>query len=248
MSEDPRPYAIRSLIADYVKSPSLKHIRDPYFIAKLAKDILREVDRKPPPWSKWDSLRETHLTAAAATWIPLEDLRKYLNELPGQQLSLTDVSQRLRAIQEDGFDLYPDARLEEACLSRYKHEIGIGTEMTAIIGDLQEFVENKRERMRIERLRNLEEIRASEKEAAQQRLVSGADCKWTPLENTNQLACRTNGRLYKLRRRKDQKWDLLRIDTLIDGTGVILGTYGGRREATKAVSQIAFQPEQHYRP
>src|SRR5690348_861761 len=102
MSEDERLYSIRSLIFDYVKSPSLRHIREPHAVAKLAKDILRVVDRPVGPWSKWDGLRDAELKAAATTWIPVEDLRDYLNAIPGPQLTTTDVAQRLRAIQEEG--------------------------------------------------------------------------------------------------------------------------------------------------
>src|SRR5262245_46548210 len=34
MTEDRRPWAIRELSVDYVKNPTLRHIRDPYSIAR----------------------------------------------------------------------------------------------------------------------------------------------------------------------------------------------------------------------
>jgi hypothetical protein len=246
MPEDQRPYTISLLISDYVKSPSLRHLRDPYSIEKLSKDILRAVDRRPPPWRKWDSLREEQLKAAAPTWIPIEDLRKHLNQLPGEPLTLTDVTQRMRDIQENGFELYPDDELQEACLARYQEELQSGSEMTAIIGALQEFVDNERERLRIEHIEKLKRVRAEEKEAAKHRLFSGADCNWTSLNNPGEWYCRTNGRLFKLLQNKDKRWRLSRIQMLTDENGIILGTYRGRGEATKAVKQIAYQPEPRY--
>ncbi|MEZ5985641.1 MAG: hypothetical protein R3B94_06795 [Hyphomonas sp.] len=246
MPEDYRPYAISSLIAEHVKSPSLRHIRDPYFIDKLAKKILRAVDRKPPPWTKWDSLREAQLTAAATTWIPIEDLRTYLTQLPGEPLTQTDVAQRLRDIRENGFGLYPNDELREACLDRYKQELDMGTEMAAIIGALEEFVEDERERMRIEHAQKLEIARAQEREAAKQRLLSGADCKWTPLNNSNEFYCRTNGRLFKLNRGKEKRWVLSRVQSFTEEGGAVLGSYSGRGDATKAVAQIAYQAEPRY--
>ncbi len=84
MADDERLYAIRSLIFEYAKSPSLRHIREPYFVDKLAKEILRVVDRGTGPWEKWCGAREALLTASATTWIPVEDLRDYFNTMPGQ--------------------------------------------------------------------------------------------------------------------------------------------------------------------
>jgi hypothetical protein len=43
--ENDRFYAVISKIADYIKSPSLRHIRDPRNFQKLAKEIIQSVDR-----------------------------------------------------------------------------------------------------------------------------------------------------------------------------------------------------------
>lgn len=45
MSEDARMEAVRRKIYDYVRSPSLRHIRDDYALTKLAGDIVRCIDR-----------------------------------------------------------------------------------------------------------------------------------------------------------------------------------------------------------
>jgi len=46
MSDDDRHHAVRALLFDYVRSPSLRHLRDPHSLGKLAKDIMRAVDRE----------------------------------------------------------------------------------------------------------------------------------------------------------------------------------------------------------
>jgi hypothetical protein len=98
-----RQYAVASLLFDYVKSPSLRHLRDPHSVQKLARDILNAVDRASSVWSKWEADREEVAQAAAPCWIPVEELRAALNNLPGPPLTKTDVEQRLRAIWEEPY-------------------------------------------------------------------------------------------------------------------------------------------------
>ena len=243
MTEDERLYSIRSLLSEYVRSPSLRHIRDPLFLAKLAKDILRTVDRGSTPWQKWDAQREALLTAAATTWIPIQDLRNFFNKLPGPKLTVTDVEQRLRMIQEEGFGLFPKDELRDACLTVYERECRLGTEMTAIIYALQEYEEEERERLRLERDRQWKLEKEREREAACRRLLSGADCKWTPLTKSAELFCRVNRRLFRLTQDKDKKCSLERVKSVDDSNGIVLGKYRGRGDATKAIGQIAYQPE-----
>lgn len=243
MSEDERLHSIRSLIFDYVKSPSLRHIREPHFVAKLAKDILRIVDRPVGPWAKWDGLREAQLTAAAATWIPLEALREYLNAIPGPKLTATDVAQRLRAIQEEGYGLYPAEALKGGCLALDAREREAGTEMSAIIGAVQEYAEQEERRLRDEHEQKWKETRAAERESLKQRLLSGLDCKWTSLAKSSELFCRMNGRLFRLAQGKDKRWGLHRIESLDEDEGRLLGQYGSRGDAAKIVMKIAYQPE-----
>lgn len=190
MAEDERLWKIRQHLYSFTRSPSLKHVRDPYFLNKLATDILKAVDRNTGPWVKWEGTREVVLKSAAFTSIPVEDLRDYLNELPGPKLTTTDVAERRRAICEADYTTYPDDALESACLDIYREERELGTEMIAIISRLEAFVEDEyhrrqqeAERMRIERI-------AQEKQAAREWLLSGADCKWTQLAPPNLLFCR----------------------------------------------------------
>lgn len=247
MPEDERLYSIRSLIFDYVKSPSLRHVREPHFVAKLAKDILRTVDRGTGPWQKWDAVREAMLTSAATTWIPVEDLRDYFNTLTGPKLTTTDVAQRLRqrlrAIQEDGFGLFPKDALKEGCLALYQRERDAGTEMAAIIGAVQEYAEQEEERVRSEREQSWKQTREAEREALRQRLISGVDCKWTSLTKSEELFCRMNGRLYRVKQGQDKRWSLYRVASLDDANGALLGQYSGRGEANKVVAKIAYEAE-----
>jgi hypothetical protein len=92
---------VASKLTDYVESPSLRHIRDPKNLQKLAQEIVKAVDRAGSIWGKWDGPREELAKAAAPCWIPTEDLQAFLNRLPGAALTRTDVVQRLRAFYEE---------------------------------------------------------------------------------------------------------------------------------------------------
>ena len=56
--ENDRINAVVRKISDYVRSPSLRHIRDPHSLHKLATDILLTVDRAGSIWAKWEGSRE----------------------------------------------------------------------------------------------------------------------------------------------------------------------------------------------
>jgi hypothetical protein len=105
--ENDRLHAVILKVAEYVRSPSLRHIRDSSNLHKLAKDILQTVDRAGSIWTKWEGRREDIARAAAPCWIPVEDLAGFLNSLPGPPLTRTDVAQRLRALWEEPWAPYP---------------------------------------------------------------------------------------------------------------------------------------------
>ena len=243
MAEDERLWEIKRQLHSFTKSPSLRHVRDPYFLDKLARDILKAVDRNIGPWEKWVGSREVILKSAAYTSIPIEDLRDYLNQLPGQKLTATDIAQRLRAMHEDSYTPYPDEALANACLEIYRRERELGTEMIAIIGLLEEYVEEERHRRFRESEQKRREEIALEKAMARERLLSGADCKWTQLDEPNLFFCRTNGRLYSLKRNSDKRWVLSRVKDTSDQKGQIIGVYAGKGEPTKVVQVIAYQNE-----
>jgi len=73
MKEDERLWAVKELLFGYVKSPSLRHIRDPHSVTKLAQEIVRQIDRGNSIWRKWDGQREILLKSAMCCWIPMEE-------------------------------------------------------------------------------------------------------------------------------------------------------------------------------
>ena len=187
MYDTARMYAVRRLLFEYVQSPSLRHLRDPHSIDGLCRRIVEAVDRQPSVWRKWEGEREALLRAAAECWIPVEDLRQFLNNLPGPKLTATDVTERLRAVHEEPYSSYPDERLREGCLELYKREVAEGTEMPAIIGALQELVEQEGERLRHKAKAAYRERQKEKQEALEHRFLSGADCKWTPVGGSKAL-------------------------------------------------------------
>jgi hypothetical protein len=106
MFDNERKAAVIDLLFEYVRSPSLRHMRDPRSIGKLAERIVTAIDREPSVWRKWEGEREALARAAADCWVPVEDLQSFLNAMPGPRLTLTDVAQRLRAMHEEPYSSY----------------------------------------------------------------------------------------------------------------------------------------------
>lgn len=240
--DNDRFYAVISKLADYVKSPSLRHIRDPHSLQKLAKEIIQSVDRAGAVWGKWEGRREEIAKAAACCWIPIDDLMTFLNRLPGPALTRTDVAQRLCAFWEEPWGEYPNEDLRVGCLALYETETALGTELPAIIGALREFIELEEDRLRRERDESCRRHREAERVRLEEKFLSGADSGWTPVKGSVDLYCRRNGRAFRIARGKDKRWKLHRI-TSPEDSGVLLGTYQGRGDANKALQQIAYQPE-----
>jgi hypothetical protein len=243
MKQDELASVVQSLIAEHVRSPSLRHIRDSYALGKLAAAIVAALDRRRGLWQKWDERREALVKAAAPCWVPLDRLTDYLNLMAGARLTSTDVAQRMRAVHEEPYTSYPNEELREGCLALFRKEEEAGTELVAIVGALQEFVETEEERLRVER-ENLWRQRVEEERIAlEQRFMSGADCKWTPVGGSKELYCRLNGRTYRLSPTPEKIWDLRRVATPSDEAGISIGRYGRRGDATRALREIAYAPE-----
>ena len=198
--ENDRLYAVTSKLIHYLKSPSLRHIRDPRSLQELAKEIVQAVDRASPLWGKWEGSREELAKATAPRWIPTMDLQAFLNRLPGPPLTSADVVQRLRAFYEEPYSLYPNEELKAGCLALYEAEKAQGTELTATIGALQEYIELEEERLRREREETYRRHQEGERIRLQQRFLAGADCGWTQIEKSEVLYCRRNGRAYRVAR------------------------------------------------
>jgi hypothetical protein len=238
-----RVYEVVHALAHYVKSPSLRHIRDPNALAKLAQEIVVSLDRQASIWRKWDGPREPFLRSAAICWIPVGDLLAFLNGLPGPPLTRTDVEQRLKAFHEEPYEPYPNEAVQAACLALYEREKADGTEMPAIVGALQDFILAEEQRLhdqrQVARRKHAEEDRI----ALEKRFLSGADCKWTSIEKSKAIFRRINGRVYKLTPTSDKKWDLFRIENFDDPKPPLIGRYGARGDVTKALSKLAYEPE-----
>lgn len=244
MREDDRIAAVKHLLFDYVRSPSLRHIRDRYALMKLAQDIVRQIDRGNSIWRKWDGPRETLLKSAIACWIPIDDLRDFLNQLPGPALTTCDVAQRLRAFEEEEYGLFARDDFRAGCLALYEMEKAEGTELPAIIQMIRDHVEAEEERLRTEQRERYRQHRDEERAVREQRLRSGADCPWTQLPKSPHWFCRINGRTYRLSPSTDKKWNLFRVQSVSDDEkGALIGKYQGRGDATKVVKEMAYQPE-----
>lgn len=191
MFDDERTWAVKHLLFDYVRSPSLKHIRDTHAITKLARDIVKNLDRGNPIWGKWTEHRELVVKGAAGCWLPNADLRTFLNGMPGPVLTETDVSQRLKAY-EDELRTWPKDELKDGCQALYAAEKAEGTELPAILGRLREYVENEEVRLFEERQRAYRQSQEDNRVAQEARLLSGADCKWTQIKGSRHWYCRVS--------------------------------------------------------
>ena len=237
-----RQSTVRRLLFRYLESPSLKHLKDPKQIDRLAEEIVSAVDWTPSVWGKWDAAREELLKAASKTWLPIEDLVAFLNGLPGPKLTQTDVKQRLRAFQEEPYaHLYPSERVKDACLALYASEREAGTEFAAIVGALQEFAEEEEERLDREQQHRWRQQQEADRLALQRRFRSGADCKWTALEGSRGVFMRKNGRTFRLSPTKDKRWELHQVEEPED-KGDLVGTYANRGAANKVIDKIAYDP------
>ena len=117
MYMDQRTSNVHRLLADHVRSPSLRHIRDPHFLTKLALQIVKSLDSDGSVWRKWEGPRDTVISSALDCWIPNDDMLAFLNTLSGQPLTMTDLEQRMRHLIEVEYIASPEPDLQatQAC-------------------------------------------------------------------------------------------------------------------------------------
>ena len=246
MSIDPlhqhRISVIRSLLGDYVRSPSLAHLRSMHALDKLASEIVRRLDAALPLWTKWSDVREELARASCPCWIPAPTLVAALNGLPGPRLTATDVTSRLEVLQEE-LGEWPRDHLRAGCESILEEETAAGTELMAIVYRIRSYIELEEARLHEERDRAYRERTAGERAALEARFLAGADCKWTPVAGSKALYCRVNGRVYRLVRAVDGKQELERIATHDSETGILVGRYSRRGDATAAVREVAYRTD-----
>lgn len=149
----------------------------------------------------------------------------HLNRMEGPTLTLSDVQQRLIAFEEERYSELPHEEFEDGCLAIYEAEKAGGTEMPAIVGVLRQHVEREEERHRSEQGERYKRLKDEQRVAAEQQLVSGSDCKWTPWSGTKDVYCRLGGRLFRLSTRDDKFLDLFRVAEIATTDGRLLGRY-----------------------
>jgi hypothetical protein len=149
----------------------------------------------------------------------------------------------MRAFEDEDYFFYPKEELQPSCLTIYEGEKAKGTELPAIIGLLRDHVEREEERLRIEQKERYEQSREKDRIAREQRLLSGADCKWTQLAKSSDWHCCVNGRLYRLSLTKDRIWNLYRANTIDGPNDSLIGKYQSRGDASKVVARVAYQPD-----
>lgn len=232
-----------SFIADYVRSPSLRHIRDFQNLEKVSREIVTALDREYGIWRKWDGQKDQIAKLAVGSWVPLDDLVAFLNTFPGPKLTKTDVQQRIAALEEEE-STYPQDDFRQACEDLYRQEHEQGTDMVAILLAMRGLVENLRSQRYEDQQRRYREARDQAKLESEQRLLSGADCPWTTLSGSKSAYCRVNGRTYRLVIQPDKRQELTRVRNVDDAeAGFVVGNYKDRGTATAAVKKMAFEVE-----
>lgn len=183
MSIDPqhqhRISVIRSLVGDYVRSPSLSHIRSIHALDRLASEILRRLDVGSPLWVKWNDQRDELARASCPCWIPVPILVAALNALPGPKVTATDVISRIDVLQEE-LGEWPRDHLRSGCEAILQEEIAAGTELMATIYRIRSHIDREETRLHEERERAYRERTAAEHARPEARFLAGADSKWTP--------------------------------------------------------------------
>lgn len=242
MLESEPVWAIKRLLIDYLQSPSLRHLRAPHAVNKLAAEIVRELDRSKGIWQKWDGPRVAILQRALPCWIPTDDLLAYLNNLPGPKLTRTDLLQRIRAIEEEGLYQSPQEELKLGCTAIYVEERAAGTEMTAIIGRLADHAEEASQALYEANKSAYRKHREEEKVSQERRLLSGADCPWTQMRGSKCWYCRRNGRTFRISPAKEGRWNLTRVKAVDDMEhGEHVGVYAKRGDATSVLAKLAYE-------
>lgn len=244
MFSGPRPLIVYRLLLDYVKSPSLTHIRSAHGLEKLSVDIVKDLDRSAGLFQKWDGLREEFLQTALDCWLPIPDLLEYLNGLPGPPLTRTDLVQRMRYMIEEEYISTPEPLIREECEAIYAEEKAAGTEFPAIAWRISEHIGQQSARIR-ELHRQAEAAKRDEARLAREaKLLSHADCPWTQIKGSRCTYIRKSGRLFRLTTNSDNSFTLHQVDEVRDDLpGDYIGRYRTRGEASNTVSKILSEPE-----
>jgi hypothetical protein len=102
------------------------------------------------------------------------------------------MSTRPKAFEHEPYAYYPNRALKDGCEAIFAAEKAQGTELSAIVTLLSEHVEDEEQRLRLEGKARYKRSLAEKREAAERRLLSGADCTWTQLGKEPIWYCRAN--------------------------------------------------------
>ena len=111
--------------------------------------------------------------------MPNEDLRQFLNNMPGPQLTTTDVAEYLRHLEEDESWASSEKELQAGCLAIYQREKAEDTELSAILSLLRDYCHEQEVRLDAERRQRYQRSRDEERLARERRLQSGAPAQGT---------------------------------------------------------------------
>ena len=98
-----RTQVVYSLLAEYVRSPSLRHMREERSLAKLALEIVTKLDRDSSVWKKWEGPRDKVLGAAIECWIPKAEMLDFLNSLPNHKTVVLDCIPTAENLAREAF-------------------------------------------------------------------------------------------------------------------------------------------------
>jgi len=187
-------------------------------------------------WSKWSDEREQLVRDASEVWVPLDDLRKVLNRLPGPPLTEMDVYQRLRAVWTEPYASgAPEEELRDECFNRYATEKAKGTEFIAILAWLRDWIGEATIGL-LDR-RQQEQVRQQAIDD-DHKLRSGANvphyASWVRAIGLPNYYCRKQGRLFRFL--KDDGGAVMEIKSLDDVDGVEIGKFRTHSDAAKAVA------------
>lgn len=219
-------------------------MREQRSLAKLALEIVTKLDQNSAVWKKWEGPRDKLLESALECWIPKDDMLAFLNSLPGQALTMTDLEQRTKHMIEEEYLGAPDPKLEADCMEIYRAQKEAGTEMPAIIGHLSDFVCTQWQRLRDEQRAEANRRSEAARLEREHRLLSYADCPWTQIKGSKFFYCRKNGRVFQLKPNNDKSLTLSRVQEVNDSTsGDMIGRYRTRGDASKVLAKAAYEPE-----
>ena len=137
MAEDERLHEIIRMLHQYSARAPLKFPTEAE-IPKLGQKILDTACGPTSLWTKWSKDREELVSRAVDVWVPLDDLRDALNNLPGEHLTATDVEQRVYALRHEysGYSRGPDEELKEESFAAYAAEKAKGTAISRLPHEL----------------------------------------------------------------------------------------------------------------